>query len=335
MGLLRALEDIGVDAHVRAGDTGPVLHVDGGSKSARFALVERKREPYPNELAGLAGLHAAAANVAVPLLVAPYVSEATAAHLVGAGWSWADQQGNYDLCARGLRLRQRLTSSPPPRTAGRFPGGSGSYAIIRALLRFGPGEAEEAGATSLAAQAGVTQPRASQVLRALGELGLIERVQRSMWMPVRDRLLDAFLDAYPGPGGTEQFLYSLDPLNELARRAAPDSGSGGHDVVVSADAGPDLIIAWRKPTVMILYAPSPLRPHDLGLVHAQGRADANVILRVPDDHSVFATPPMTATTPAGEVALADPAQMIWDLRNLGGSDRLEAAGRLRAWYLLH
>jgi hypothetical protein len=33
------------------------------------------------------------------------------------------------------------------------------------------------------------------------------------------------------------------------------------------------------------------------------------------------------------VPLADPSQMLWDLQALGGTDRWEAAGRLREWLL--
>jgi hypothetical protein len=34
-----------------------------------------------------------------------------------------------------------------------------------------------------------------------------------------------------------------------------------------------------------------------------------------------------------DVPLADLTQQIWDLQDLGGADRLEAAGRLREWLL--
>ena len=33
------------------------------------------------------------------------------------------------------------------------------------------------------------------------------------------------------------------------------------------------------------------------------------------------------------IPLADPVQMIWDLHDLGGGDRAEAAGKLRQWLL--
>jgi hypothetical protein len=104
-------------------------------------------------------------------------------------------------------------------------------------------------------------------------------------------------------------------------------------VVVSADVGPDLIVAWRRPSLAVLYAKDDLSVSALGVVPAQGRHDANVILRAPRDRSVFPTPDVVGTVNDAEVYMADPTQMIWDLQDLGGADRLEAAGELREWLL--
>jgi hypothetical protein len=54
-------------------------------------------------------------------------------------------------------------------------------------------------------------------------------------------------------------------------------------MAVSADVGPDLIIAWRRPSLLILYARHAIDPSDLDLIDAQGRHDANVIIRTPQD----------------------------------------------------
>ena len=86
---------------------------------------------------------------------------------------------------------------------------------------------------------------------------------------------------------------------------------------------------------MILYAKHAIDPADLKLVNAQGSHDANVILRMPDDSSVFPFHPLMAKVQGNDVPLADPLQQIWDLQDLGGADRLEAAGRLREWLLAH
>ena len=84
---------------------------------------------------------------------------------------------------------------------------------------------------------------------------------------------------------------------------------------------------------MILYARRLVDPESLGLVEAQGRHDANVVIRMPADRSVFGVPALVADVHSVEVGLAEPSQMIWDLLELGGADRAEAAGRLREWLL--
>ena len=104
-------------------------------------------------------------------------------------------------------------------------------------------------------------------------------------------------------------------------------------VVVSADVGPDLIRPWRRPSEVILYAQDLVDAARLGLVQAHGRHDANVVVRMPTDRSVFPVPALVAEVQGVEVGLADPSQMIWDLSDLGGADRSDAAAELRTWLL--
>lgn len=307
---------------------GTILALTAGDRSLKFAVEERRRAPYPNELPRMSAQRADAH----PLLVVPYVPEPLGRALTAAGWSWADAQGNFDLRAPALILRQRRTTTAPKRRLRSLPQGSGSLAIIRALIRFEEGEEEELGATALAAQARVSQPRASQVLRHLRELGLVERSERGRWRPIREPLLDRFLAEYVGPRGSELHYYSLDPPIDVVVMAARALTPPGR-LAVSADVGPDLIAAWRRPSLVILYADNQFAASGLGLVEAQGRADANVIVRVPDDRSVFPVPELVVDVRDVEVQLADPSQMIWDLQELGGRDRAEGAGVLREWLL--
>lgn len=308
-----------------------VLDVAAGDVRSRFAVEAKTRAPYPNELGRLTSRRNALARVGKPLLVAPFVNESLAAKLSDAGWSWADAEGNFDLRAPGLVLRQRRTSSPPRRTSSKLPQGTGSLAAIRALIGFGHGETEERGATALAAQAGISQPRASQVLHQLHALDLVERTPDGRWSPRREALLDRFLAEYRGPGGSEQHLYALDPLTDLAGRLARVASATRF--VASADVGPDLLIGWRRPSVLIVYTDGDVNPSALALVESQSRHDANVILRHPRDLSVFPKPDLVAQVGGVDIPLADPTQQIWDLQELGGADRLEAAGLLREWLL--
>jgi hypothetical protein len=309
-----------------------VLEVAAGGQSARFAVEVKQRAPYPNELERLGRLRQTLARLGEPLLVAPFVSETVGAALTAQGWSWADAQGDFDLRAPGLILRQRRAVTPPKPVRAALPRGSGSLAVIRALIRFGDGEEEEAGSTTLAARAGVSQARASQVLARLREHHLVERVEHRRWRPDRAALLDRFMAEYRGPGGSEQVFYALGSPADVAVQAAR---SLGHQVAVSADVGPDLIVPWRRPSTVVLYVKRLPETAGLGLqlVEAQGRHDANVIVCMPADQSVFPVPALAAEAQGVEIGLADPSQMLWDLEDLGGADRAEAAGRLREWLL--
>lgn len=325
--------DIRLEPNGRQRRTDALVEVHADDHKIRFVVEAKARSPYPNELDQLHRQLEALSVDGHPLLVAPFVSEPLGSALTKAGWSWADSQGNFDLRAPGLLLRQRRTTTPVKPAASSLPQGSGSLAIIRALIRFSEHEEEEPSVTALAAQAEVTQPRASQVMGRLHELGLVEKTDQRRWRPDRAALLDRFLAEYKGPGGSELLLYSLDPPSDVALRSAK-LNTRATRVVVSADVGPDLIEAWRRPTVVIIYSEREVPPQDLGAVEAQARHDANVVVRNPDDRSAFPTPEeLVAELQGTDIPLADPSQMIWDLQALGGADRLEAAGALREWLL--
>jgi hypothetical protein len=337
MNVVRWLRESGlhVEDYVSAGveRADAVLDVAEGAQGARFVAEWRSRAPYPHEVERLHRTWQELAPLGHPLLTAPFISEALGTMLTNIGWSWADDQGNFDLRAPGLLLRQRRSNLPPVVRRMTLPKGSGSLAIIRSLVRSGVGDPAPR-ITALARMTGVSQPRASQVLGQLHDLGLAESAGRGRWEPRREELVDRFLAEYPGPGGSESYFYSLDPPVETAVRAA---GGGGLDqpIVASADVGPDLIVPWRQPSVVILYVSRVIHPPALGLVSAQGPHDANVIVRMPADQSVFPSPSFAAQVRGRDVLLADPLQQIWDLEALGGADRAEAAGRLREWLLTH
>lgn len=308
-----------------------ILTVSLDGVGARFAVGTKDRTPFPNELDRLKRAQEVAARHGVPLLVVPFVSESLGSRLTNAGWSWADGEGNFDLRGPGIVLRQRRTDTPPRRRTAGLPLGSGSLGIVRVLIGFGQDEDEEAGASALAAQASVSQPRASQVLHRLKDLGLVERTPNGRWRAHREPLLDRFLAEYPGPQGSESYFYSLEPPTDVAVAASASRARTGR-LAVSADVGPDLLRAWRRPTTVILYSDEELVGR-LPIVPAHGPDDANVVVRSPKDRSVFPNPRLVYEFQGTELELADPTQQIWDLQQLGGADRLEAAGELREWLL--
>lgn len=340
MEVLEHLQDAGIRAsidtvekprnHIRP-DAVVTLEMDGIRRT--FMVEAKPRSPYPGELSNIIEQLRSYTRFGHPLLVTHYVSPSVGSKLSEAGCSWADRSGNFDIRAPQFRARQRLSATPPKSARPHIPKGPGALAIIRFLINqssadqpFGPGE--------LARIAGVSQPRATQVLQRLRDARLVSGAGRD-WYAEREALLESFLQQYQGPGGTEVLFYSLDPPLEVARNLVRWAATHGTTLTISADVGPDLIAPWRRPTVVVAYLREEVSPSSLDFVGAKSEGDANVILRVPDDISVFSTQPIVREVNGTEITCADVTQMIWDLRSLGGSDREEAADNLRQWLLTH
>jgi DNA-binding transcriptional ArsR family regulator len=302
-----------------------VVHLD--DRRHRFAVERRRRAPYPGELGALEERRVRIERHAQPLLSAPYISATLGRELTARGWSWADDAGNLDLRDEGLRVVRDSGASPPrPSTPSRIPRRGAGLAIVRFLIRHvGPW-----GPSHLAQVAGVSQPRASQVLQQLADGGLVERRNRGEWEARFEELFDAFLEGYAGPSGSRQWCYTLDDLATAASRLS-DAVEGGR-VAISADVGADVLAAHRRPTHLVAYVTAPVDDRGPDLVAAEGPEDANMTLIVPEDRTVFSTVhEVVAPVPGGELLLADPTQVVWDLERLGGADRLEASEEVRGW----
>lgn len=309
-----------------------ILEVGFKDERHRYAIQMRSRAPYPSELSSLAPTFVAAASLGSPFLAAPFVSEGLGRALAARGWSWSDEAGNYELIGDRFHLARRTAAKEQrhKRHLAALPQGPGALAIIRFLIVRG-GETPF-GPTELAKIAGVTQPRASQVLARLHDADLMVGKPHDPHAPDREALLAALLNEYRGPGGSEYPLYSLDPPHQTAVRFA--SAKGKPTIAVSADVGPDLVAAWRVPTHLIVYARRHINTTALGLTVAHSREDANVLVRVPEDTSVFSDwHKIVADVRGTELRLADPVQMLWDLHDLGGNDRIEGAAELKSWIL--
>lgn len=332
MDLTKALRAAGFTARTLPGDetVDALLEVGDGERKWTFAVEMKARSPYPNEVSGLGLQRIQLGARGEPLLLAPYITEGTGDRLAMAGWSWADAEGNLHLRAPGLLAHQRRSRQARPIPPTKLPQGSGSLGIIRALLGFVEGEAEPLDSTGLANQAGVTQPRASQVLGRLHDFNLVSKRDGSWW-PEKEPLLDRFLSDYRGPGGSESYFYSLNEPSDVAIEATRNTRPP-YPILVSADVGPDLYSPWLRPRVVILYSRADHPLGDARVVEARGLADANVIVRHPRDLSIFAYPTMGALG-NDLIPTVDVPQLIWDLQDLGGDDRLEAAGGLRRWLL--
>ena len=215
-----------------------------------------------------------------------------------------------------------MARAPSPRPPARK-WGAGTAAIVRLLI------AADAPLTqvTIADAVGVTQPRASQVLKQLVAANAVS-VSASGYRGKRARLLDQYAErARPHLVAPEAFWYSTHPLMDQAHRIVNVARRARVEIAFSADLGPDLLVPWRHPTVTIVYAEDEVALESARLVPAEGRADATVLWRTTDDRTLLTTGDRPATIDG--IPITDPVQQWWDLRDLGGEDRLEAADRLR------
>ena len=303
--------------------TDAVLDAEVDDRQVRFAVQVKSRAPYPGEIPRLEPLKDRLATVGAPLLVAPLITESTGRALTEAKWSWVDSHGNADVRARGIRISRRVPSRSVKTPRRSLPTGSGSWSIIRLLIS----DSNVENGTELAERAGVSQPRVSQVLSALSAAGLVERHGRSTWTADRTALLDSLLTSYADTGRYISWLYSLDSPQQTCERIVAVGKSLQIDAVISGDVAADRLVPWRVPTHTTVYTGDHRLAVHLEMTSAQGSDDANVELIVPADTSVL------RVRHDDELTLAHPTQVILDLQRLGGTDRHEAAERIREWLL--
>lgn len=202
--------------------------------------------------------------------------------------------------------------------------GAGTASVVRLLVA----SDQPLTGVAIASIVGVTQPRASQVLKQLADHEAVVATPDG-YRGERGTLLDLYrARTRPHLVEPESYWYSTRPLPDQARRVHDLASDTGVTIAFSADLALDLVAPWRHPTVAIAYVSDPLPADRAGLVPAEGRADASLILRWTDDEGLLSP----ADPWRGEVdglPIVDPCQQWWDLLDLGGEDRAEAADRLR------
>lgn len=260
------------------------------------------------------------------LLVAPAASNAAAERARAMGWSLATDNGPIWIQFSNEHVLELSGPPvPPPRRPAR-PGRTpwGTLALVRRLLLAAP-----APQTRLAALAGVSQARVSQVFDRLQRERLV-RHTRNGWEPTDwDALCDWWLDNYPGPGGVTTWWSSLEPPRAQALATVRTVGHATTPVV-SGDVGADLIAPWRQPALAIVYAH---RGVDLAasLAPLPSAEGATLALVVPEDRSLWPPQPITRTSDGTQLAVADGLQILYDLHRSPGTDAPEAAARWRAY----
>ena len=228
--------------------------------------------------------------------------------------------------------------SPPPPAASRRRSWGTSLVVHALLLHSGRTQGE------VAALAGVSQPRVSQIFKELTAKQLIEPGHRSHAKGWRiqnwDGLLDHWLTLYPGPGGVTTFWYGLDTPSQQARAvidhlAATERTSAANsketNVLVSGDVAADVLAPGARPQRAIVYARRGTDLTDLGMTPSP-EAQATMLLVVPEDPGVWAMARHAWwRTDSSGFPAADPLQVLWDLRNSPGPDANQAAAHFTGW----
>lgn len=203
--------------------------------------------------------------------------------------------------------------------------GAGTAAVVRLLV------ASDLPITgvAIAAATGVTQPRASQILKQLTELDAVSATPDGYVGDPAKLLVLYRARTRPHLVEPESYWYSTRPLTEQASRIQALATDRGAPIAFSADLAPDLLAPWRHPTVTIAYVANQLPAAEAGFVPAEGRADASLILRWTNDQRPLSPAPPWVDEVDG-YPITDPCQQWCDLLDLGGEDRAEAADRLRS-----
>jgi hypothetical protein len=201
--------------------------------------------------------------------------------------------------------------------------GAGTSALVRALIA----AERPVTQTELAMLVGVTQPRVSQVVGRLVDQSAVV-AEAGGYVGWREKLVALYVEHHgPALVGPEVPWYGVQPLHEQTERVVAFAAKVSARVAVSADVAPDLLASWRHPTVAVVYTDTSLDLTAVGFVPAEGRVDATVLVRHTSDTTLLAPFPPWPRQARG-VPLADPVQQVWDLHDLGGEDRAEAAGHL-------
>jgi hypothetical protein len=201
--------------------------------------------------------------------------------------------------------------------------GPGTSALVRALVA----ARHPVTQTELATLVGVSQPRVSQVLAQLATKSAVKS-KADGYVGHLHKLLDLYVANHrPALVDTEVPWYGLQPMRDQVERSCEHASASSTRIAVSADLAPDLVVPWRHPTLTVVYADAALSLAGAGLVRAEGRVDATVLVRHTSDTTLL-SPFEPWPRQVEGIPLADPVQQVWDLRNLGGEDRREAADRL-------
>lgn len=296
-----------------------------GGRSEKYRVVLFDRQVHPRDVGDPPGRNA--------LLVAPAMSAAAVETARLRGWSVALDGGPAWVRFGGavLEIDTGESNQKAERPARRGRPGYGTFTVLRALLSLAGGASQE----ELAEFAKVSQPRVSQTLRHLGDLGLAKRAAEGWVVAEREQAIAWWVVHYPGPGGLRTHWFGLEPVVRQAYVAHELLASLRARPAVSGDAAADLVASWRVPQHALLYAERGADLSEAGLTPSSP-GDATLTLILPADHAVWPigrAPNTWEASGVGDMARASALQVLYDLKHSHGADADEAAQAWLDWML--
>ncbi|WP_411730566.1 type IV toxin-antitoxin system AbiEi family antitoxin [Paeniglutamicibacter sp.] len=238
--------------------------------------------------------------------------------------------GNFDvLTERPLQLVLRGSvyagEETAPAPARRRPSGRAAWvrwAVGRCLLL----SSEPLRQPAIAELLGTSQQSVSNAARQLGDL--VADAGSGLSAANKARLLEHWVEEYPGSSGPEFGWYSLDPIVEQTLQAAKVAELLDARPLISGDVAADRLAPWKLPSRGRIYVNSPIDLGGDGFVPAPAD-EATLITCVPRDPTLWRLAQATPCPESGAPALADAAIVYWDVLASGEIDSVEAAGHLK------
>ena len=261
---------------------------------------------------------------AIPMLVSPYLSPESRAICTDHGIAYLDLFGNAHLALDTVYIDRSVADKP--KSEGRAPRSvftPKAAAILRAILRE-PSRVWRVG--DLAEKANASLGHVSNVRKALLEREWLEKQRDGVVLSQPDALLKTWRENYRRPAGHRitgyTHLHGRQLVERLSRDLNPDSRRPR--AIYSLNSAAQWLAPFGRDATTNFYADE--KGTELlkeALEFSPVKEGVNVILRIPDDESLFDD----AVEPAPSIFCTSPIVTYLDLWNGNDRDR-EAAEHL-------
>jgi hypothetical protein len=259
---------------------------------------------------------------AVPLMMAPYLSEQARAVCKEEEIGFADFLGNAHIVFDTVYIDRQVADRPEPeRRALRSLSKPKTARILRLLLRE-PSQVWRV--SSLAEEAQVSVGMVSTVGKALRERGWAEQTGDGLVLVDPNDLLDSWAEEYVPPRTEELRLYSHLHGDDLLKRIRSAASCDGRFVLAGFSAADWLAPYVRQSTTYFYADEQGAEALKQALDLSPAAKGANCVIRIPEEDGV-----LEDHVEAGEgLRVTSPVQTYLDLLQLGERGR-EGAEHLR------